>query len=88
MPRVSCQYKSLGLPSSISKNKKGVFAFVKSRVSSRLQSWKGKLFFKARKEVLLKSMIEAIPSYVMSLFQLPKGLSRGYPKNDGKIFVE
>lgn len=63
--------KYLGLPALISKSKKVIFNYIKERLWKRLQGWKGKLLSKAGKEVLIKAVVQAIPSYVMSCFKLP-----------------
>ena len=39
-------------------------------LASKVQSWKGKLRSNAGKEVLLKSMALALPSFAMSVFKL------------------
>lgn len=39
-----------------------------------MQSWKGKTISRAGKEILLKSVIQAISSYVSSIFLLPNSL--------------
>jgi hypothetical protein len=36
----------------------------------RISNWKNKFFYQASKEILLKAVIQAIPSYNMSVFQL------------------
>ena len=43
-------------------------------MSRKLQGWEGKLLFQARREVLLKAIIQAIPTYTMGCFKLPIGL--------------
>ena len=55
----------LGLPSLVGWNKKVGFNFVKDRVWNKLNSWNNKLLSKAYKEVLLKTIIQAMPNYVM-----------------------
>lgn len=37
-----------------------------------MEGWKGSLLNQARKEVMIKSIVLAIPSYVMAIFSLPK----------------
>jgi hypothetical protein len=61
----------LGLPSMIGRKKKGVFAFIKDRIWKRINSWRGRALSKAGKEVMIKSVLQAIPSYVMSVYLLP-----------------
>ena len=66
--------KYLGLPSIIGKSKKDVFAEVKERVAKKLMGWKEKLLSIGGRKVLIKVVAQAIPTYTMSCFQLPKGL--------------
>lgn len=62
----------MGLPSLIGRSKKMVFFFMKERVWKRIQSWNSKFLSKAGKAVLIKSVAQAIPSYYMSCFLIPK----------------
>ena len=41
---------------------------------AEINSWSGKCLSKAGREVMIKSVLQAIPSYVMSIFQLPTTL--------------
>ena len=66
--------KYLGLPSIIGKSKAQVFAEVKERVGKKLAGWKGKLLSVGGKEILIKAVAQAVPTYTMSCFQLPKTL--------------
>ena len=54
--------------------KKRSFIYLKERVWKKLQGWKEKLLFIAGREILVKAIIQAIPTYTMSCFKLPKGL--------------
>ena len=71
---VACQAKYLGLPTVIGRSKKVTFACIKERIWKKLQGWKEKLLSRPGKEVLLKSVAQAIPTYMMSVFCLPSGL--------------
>lgn len=64
----------LGLPKMVARNRWEVFKYIKEKVWNRLQSWKGKMMSRAGKEILLKSVIQAIPSYAASIFLLPDKL--------------
>lgn len=66
------QYEDyLGLPAMVGRNKKASFEKLKQRVWKRLYDWEGKLLSQAGKEVLIKSIIQVIPTYTMSCFKLP-----------------
>uniref|UniRef100_A0A803PC77 Reverse transcriptase n=1 Tax=Cannabis sativa TaxID=3483 RepID=A0A803PC77_CANSA len=66
--------KYLGLPSFIGKRKKEVFEIIKDKVWNKLKSWKSTMFSQAGEEILIKAVIQAIPSYSMSCYRLPKKL--------------
>ena len=66
--------KYLGLPSFVGRGKKASFNYIKERFWRKLQGWEGKLLSQAGREVLVKSVIQAIPTYAMGCFKLPLGL--------------
>lgn len=66
--------KYLGLPSDVGRSKNGAFAYLKDRVWKRVQGYMEKLLAGSGKEVLIKSVVQAIPTYSMSVFKLPRGL--------------
>ena len=64
----------LGLPSLVGKSKRNTFAQLKQRVANKVSGWKEKLLSSAGKEVLIKPVAQAVPSYTMSCFKLPNKL--------------
>ncbi|XP_019151915.1 PREDICTED: uncharacterized protein LOC109148635 [Ipomoea nil] len=63
--------KYLGLPSFIGRNKRAVFSYVEDKIKQRIGSWNKKLLSQAGKEVLLKSVAQSMPTFLMSIFLLP-----------------
>lgn len=64
----------LGLPTRIGLNKKQVFQFIKDRMWKKLNSWNQRCLSKARKEIMLKTILQTLPNYVVNLFLLSKTL--------------
>jgi hypothetical protein len=62
----------LGLPSMVGRSKKSTFAYVKDRIWKRINSWRGRTLSKAGKEVMIKSVLQSIPSYIMSVYLIPE----------------
>ena len=82
------EYESyLGLPAMVGKNKRASLNYIKDRVWSKLQGWKEKLLSQARKELLLKAAVQAIPTFAMSFFRLPVGLCQDIEMLIRKILV-
>ena len=66
--------KYLGLPSLVGKKKKASFNYIKERVWRKLQGWEEKLLSQADREILIKVVAQAVPTYTMNCFKLPSGL--------------
>uniref|UniRef100_A0A803PQ00 Uncharacterized protein n=1 Tax=Cannabis sativa TaxID=3483 RepID=A0A803PQ00_CANSA len=66
----------LGLPSTMGRNKNAVLRYLKERVRKRVHNWDTKFLSKAGKEILIKTVAQALPSYAMSVFLLPLDISR------------
>ncbi|XP_062017671.1 uncharacterized protein LOC133734024 [Rosa rugosa] len=72
--RVDKHDKYLGLPMEVSYSKEEAFGYLVERVQKRTHGWKAKLLSAAGKEILIKAVAQAIPSYVMNCFELPRQL--------------
>lgn len=66
--------KYLGLLAVVGRRKKVSLNYIKDRVWGKLQGWKEKLLSQVENEVLLKAMVQVIPTFAMSCFKLPIGL--------------
>jgi len=66
--------KYLGLPSMVGRRKEATFGFIKDHIWHKINSWSSKCLSKAGKEVMIKSVLQSIPSYIMSVFLLPNKL--------------
>nr|XP_027093548.1 uncharacterized protein LOC113713943 [Coffea arabica] len=73
---VVSQGKYLGLPMVVTRSKQQLFGYIKSSIQQRLKKWKNKLLSAAGKEIMLKSVALALPTYTMSCFKLPKKLCK------------
>ncbi|XP_030505163.2 uncharacterized protein LOC115720145 [Cannabis sativa] len=60
----------LGLPCSVGRNKNAILGFLKDKLHKRIQGWEGRILSCAGKEVLLKSIAQALPNYAMNVFLL------------------
>lgn len=64
--------KYLGLPMEWGRSKVTGLTWIKERVLAKMEGWKGSLLNQAGKEVLIKAVIQAIPSYAMAMVRFPK----------------
>ncbi|XP_021736564.1 uncharacterized protein LOC110703122 [Chenopodium quinoa] len=71
MRQVDRHEKYLGIPTVVGRSKKAIFAAILDRMWKKLQGWKEKLLSRAGKEVLLKAVIQAIPTYLMGVYKFP-----------------
>jgi hypothetical protein len=71
-----CFEKYLGLPTMVGASRRQTFMALKDHIWARLSNWKNRFLSQASKEVLLKSVAQAIPTYTMSIFLLPKTFLR------------
>ena len=64
--------KYLGLPPIVGIDRSDCFQHLIDRVLSRIRGWKEKLLSVGGREVLLKAVIQAIPTYAMLVYKLHK----------------
>lgn len=60
----------LGIPEDISGSKMKLFVFLKERLQNQVNGWTCRQLTKGEKEVLTKSILLALPTYVISIVQL------------------
>ncbi|CAH9106024.1 unnamed protein product, partial [Cuscuta epithymum] len=68
--------KYLGLPAFFGKRKKEILSYIRNRVVSRIQNWNSKFLSRAGREIMLKTVIQTMPTYTMNVFLLPLDLCR------------
>lgn len=62
----------LGLPESFGGSKISIMSFLKEKMELRMNGWQNKVLSTGGKEVLLKVVTLALPTYTMSCFLPPK----------------
>lgn len=86
--RVMTDYeKYLGLPMIGGKLKVNTFRQLHERISKRVMSWKENFISKARREILIKTIAQAIPTYSMSLSKIPKAVGDSINSTLAKYWV-
>lgn len=63
--------KYLVFPSIIGRSKKATLKFVNDRIWNRINTWSSRCLSQAGREILIKSVLQSIPLYVISIFLLP-----------------
>ncbi|XP_062100181.1 uncharacterized protein LOC133806062 [Humulus lupulus] len=76
IPEVGPYSMYLGLPNTLGRNKSVLLGYIKDKMRKRIEQWEGRLLSKAGKEVLIKTVAQALPSYAMNFFLLPLGLCK------------
>ena len=69
--------KYLGLPTIYGRSKKVLFRELLDRMWKKLRGWKEKLLSRAGKEILLKPIIQAIPTYLIGVYKIHAAVIQG-----------
>lgn len=64
----------LDVPLGANPKSNSIWKPVLDRISKRLVAWKARLLSRAGRLVLIKSILNSIPLYYLSLFKIPKGI--------------
>ena len=75
-----------GLPVHVGKSRSSVFGYLKDRVWQRIQSWKEILLSRAGKEVLIKAVAQAVPTFAMGCFDITKDICDQISSMIGKFW--
>ncbi|KAM1267903.1 hypothetical protein ACFX2I_000260 [Malus domestica] len=70
MSRLDDPRTYLGIPMVWGKAKSATLSYIKDKVLSKIQGWKNKFLSQARREVLIKVVVQAVPTYPMNVFCL------------------
>jgi hypothetical protein len=76
LSEATCCDTYLGLPTLVGRSRIQSFSRIKDRVWKRLNDWKVRFLSQAGMEILLKAVVQAIPTYCMSVFLLPVSLCK------------
>lgn len=67
--------KYMGIPTIAGKSKRSTFNYIKKKMGKKILSWRGKYLSLAGKEVLIKPVAQAVPSYICSQFHCARSCS-------------
>jgi ribonuclease HI len=74
MKKVTHFSKYLGMPTQMGRSKRQTFDYIQDKIWKKLNGWKEKQLSFAGRSTLIKAVAQAIPTYIMSCFLLPKNL--------------
>jgi len=72
MQLVTVFSKYLGMPTNIGRSKRQIFDYIQERIWKKLNGWKEKHLSFAGRSTLIQAVAQAIPTYIVSCFHLPK----------------
>jgi len=80
VPKLERKGKYLGIPSDWGASKKQMFGWILNRINMKLEGWNEQLISKAGKKILLKSVVQAVPQYAMSIFKILVSICKAIEK--------
>ena len=70
-----CPTKYLGLPIGDNMNRASAWKPVIEKIQNRLALWKARILSRAGRLTLIKSVLNSLPVYYMSMFKMPKSIA-------------
>ncbi len=70
----------LGLPVAFGRSRTPRFSQIRDRICKHLLGWQEKKLSQAGREVMIKSVVQSIPTYLMSCFQIPTSVCQDIEK--------
>ena len=68
--------KYLELPSFVGRGKKQSFSYIREQIWHKMQGCKERLLSQGGREVLVKAVLQAMPTYTMGCFKLSTSLCK------------
>ena len=81
-----CPAKYLGLPLGSNMNRASAWNLVLEKIQNRLASWKARILSRAGRLILIKSVLNSLPVYFMSIFKMPKSIAQKIVKIQRSFF--
>lgn len=78
--------KYLGLPNLLGRMKSNLLGYPKEKFKNKIRSWDNKFVSKLGKEMLIKTVAQALPSYAMSVFLLPVEIIKDFERSLSKYW--
>lgn len=76
----------LGLPTFSLRSKRLQFGYLRERIDKKINDWSNRFFSAGGREVLIKSILQAIPSYAMSCFKIPISVCRAMEQSCARFW--
>lgn len=78
--------KYLGLPAPVRADQTDCFRHLVDRVRQRVNGWREKTLSMGGREVLIKSITQAVPVYAMMVFKIPQNICKGISDTIGQCW--
>ena len=69
------------------KSKTNTFKGVREKITKKVTGWKEKFISQAGREILIKNVAQAVPTYTMSIFKMPKQICEDIKSCLGTVLV-